>query len=399
MVDTAIAYIELAFTINEKGHMGISRSSFLYENLETNDVCDREINELCIFDKEMGSKDREPEYYIFESDDGEKNDEQSDETCNHEEETDTASTGFDVDADNCAKLLVENAPKEYSNESPLTELTSDFVTVTTPPRKLSSPVSLIIVAIATLPDDKIVMATQTGEIMIFDATFKFLFLREFPYKFEDVSVINTKTLAMTCGFCIHFFSLGRSNIVELSDQTIDLEYSGGTTVHSIEHLQSKLVVVCNIQTVRTIKNEPSVRFFDIRGHHSQTIPIPSLKNPCKMKCSPNGKLIFLCDSLSKTIVCLKNKGTILWTLADDKVPRDIVLARNSIYVLYEDTTEVVGLSMTTGKTKARAEMPSSLKNLPCKLEYQKEKKQLIACSEEIYVGDPNIIFPLKIKKI
>ena len=95
------------------------------------------------------------------------------------------------------KMLKENALEE---EHPLNEPISDSVKVSTPPRKLSSPVSLIVVAVTTLPDDKIVMVTQTGEIMVFDEAFNSSFSGNFLTNLRTLVSLTPKRSPQLVGF-------------------------------------------------------------------------------------------------------------------------------------------------------------------------------------------------------
>ena len=402
-----IAYADLVLEKDDNGSTVCRKAYCVYEN--TNQTCEKDIDELHTYQNQARSQTTdEPEYVVLISEDEAEEDDGDDEGDYELPEDDVEEDEKRLSSDSSDGHSYIDLDVEIMQETEkLRQLNyggGSYSLVrmerTVKPKEsvVKPPAHMMAAGMAALVDDRIVVVAQSGEIIVFDSTARFLFLREFHEKYEDMTTIDDNTIATTSGFSIRFYQIQGSNIVELGDRLIDFEYCGCDTVHGIHHFHGKLAVTCNIATVYATQ-KPFIKIIDLKGKLIRTIGKPDFHVPAKITCSWDGKMIFVCDHELKKVSCLTNNGTVQWEKTGDRVPKDIELVNDSeLFVVFENSDFVEGLVAATGKIKSRARAEVPAEQTPSLLTFQRQRGRLVFSLEELVVGIPNFIIPLKVKK-
>lgn len=255
---------------------------------------------------------------------------------------------------------------------------------------------LLCSGLAVVDEDKIVVVTKTGEILLFKNTGCLAFLAEFLETFEDVTPLSTKEIAASCAFCIKFFEVQDSDIKELEEKCIDFQYSGETTVHALHFVNNIFLITCNIQTC--LLYTPFIRMIDQRGRILKQFVIPTIHSPQHISSTADGKIIFITDQALKKVMAIDDSGTIKWEVATDSVPHHVSpYGEKSIVVSCERELELKRFSLS-GTPLSPVDTRLGPNSAPLIVSYFSKNDMLFFCSEMFNHCDTEFMYSVKPKK-
>lgn len=263
-------------------------------------------------------------------------------------------------------------------------------------RDKSKNLQLLCSGITVVDEDKIVVVTKTGEILLFKNTGCITYLAEFLETFEDVTSLSTTEIAASCGFCIKFYDVGDRGIQELEDKCIDYQHSGETTVHALHFVHNIFLITCNIQTC--LQFTPFIRIIDKKGHVLKNFVIPSIHSPGHISSTDDGKLIFLTDQALKKVVAIDDCGAIKWEVETDHVPHYVsACGRKSVVVSCERELELKRFSLS-GKPLSPVGTRLGPISAPFLVSFFPENDTLFFCSEVHHHYDREFVYSVQPKK-
>lgn len=263
-------------------------------------------------------------------------------------------------------------------------------------RDKSENLQLLCSGLAVVDEDKIVVVTKTGEILLFKNTGCLAFLAEFLETFEDVTPLSTKEIAASCAFCIKFFEVQDSDIKELEEKCIDFQYSGETTVHALHFVNNIFLITCNIQTC--LLYTPFIRMIDQRGRILKQFVIPTIHSPQHISSTADGKIIFITDQALKKVMAIDDSGTIKWEVATDSVPHHVSpYGEKSIVVSCERELELKRFSLS-GTPLSPVDTRLGPNSAPLIVSYFSKNDTLFFCSEMFNHCDTEFVYSVKPKK-
>lgn len=263
-------------------------------------------------------------------------------------------------------------------------------------RDKSENLQLLCSGMAVVDEDKIVVVTKSGEILLFNNTGYLAFLAEFLETFEDVTSLSTTEIAASCGFCIKFYDVGDTGIQELEEKCIDYQHSGETTVHALHFVHNIFLITCNIQTC--LQFTPFIRMIDKKGHVLKNFVIPTIHSPGHISSTGDGKLIFLTDQAMKKVVAIDDCGAIKWEVETDHVPHYVsACGRKSVVISCERELELKRFSLS-GKPLSPVGTRLGPISAPFLVSYFSENDTLFFCSEVHHHYDREFVYSVKPKK-
>jgi hypothetical protein len=262
-------------------------------------------------------------------------------------------------------------------------------------RSASENLQLICSGITVVEEDKIVVVTKSGEILVFGNPNCITSLAKFSESFEDVTTLSKTEIAASCGFCIKFFEIREKTIVEMEEKCIDYQYSGEITVHALHFVPKKFIISCNLQSC--VQHAPFIRIVNLKGHILKTFEIPTLASPGHLSSTADGKLIFLTDQAQKKVVAVSHCGSVKWEIATDNVPQYVAFnGKTTVFVSFERESELRRIT-TDGKTLSPLETMLGPRTAPFPLCYSELNKTLFFCSELHHYQDREFVHSIKTK--
>lgn len=263
-------------------------------------------------------------------------------------------------------------------------------------RDKSRNLQLLCSGITAIDDDKIVVVTKTGEILLFKNAGCITYLAEFLETFEDVTSLSTTEIAASCGFCIKFYDVGDTGIKELEDKCIDYQHSGETTVHALHFVHNVFLITCNIQTC--LQFTPLIRMIDLKGHVLKNFVIPSIHSPGHISSTDDGKMIFITDQAMKRVVAIDDHGAIKWEVETDHVPHYVsVCGKRSVVISCERELDLRRYSLS-GKPLSPVGTRLGPISTPFLVSYFSGSDTLFFCSEVHHHCDREFVYSVKPKK-
>lgn len=247
-----------------------------------------------------------------------------------------------------------------------------------------------------MDEDKVVVVTKSGEILVFGDSRCITYLAKFTEIFEDVTTLSKNEIAASCGYCIKFFEIEEKKIVEIEEKCIDYQYSGETTVHALHFVPKKFIISCNLQSC--LQQNPFIRIVNLKGQILKSLEVATLVSPGHLCSTGDGKLIFLTDQVQKKVVALDNGGLVKWEIATDRVPQYVTFnGRETIVVSFERESELRRVTMD-GKTLSSLETMLGPISAPFLLCFSEMRKTLFFCSELHNHFDRDFVHSMKTKK-
>lgn len=243
-------------------------------------------------------------------------------------------------------------------------------------------------------DQRIVIVTTNGEVLVFGPKGSFLFLRDFPEHFENVTTFADSTIAATSGFSVRFYKIFQSDVSELKEKCLDFECNAFMTVHGIDYNSKEFIVSCNLQSVNP---KPFIRLLDKRGKITKTVELPELISPVHVASSLDRKLFFVSDPKLKTLFALNRDGKIQWKREDEDTPTSLTnIPKHTLVVACQKSCSLKMYSYQ-GTLRRVVVAGCHLDRYPINLAYQTRSELLLICSERNVVGKEDFIYFLKLK--
>lgn len=271
----------------------------------------------------------------------------------------------------------------------------DLQRICTSPAK-KGPSKLTCTGMAVLNNHRVVIVTTDGEILVFEANGSFLFLRDFPEQFENATTFADSIIAATSGFCIRFYKIVESDVLELKEKCLDFESNAYMTVHGIFYNSKEFIVSCNLQSVSP---KPFIRVLDKRGGITKTIELPGLLSPTYVTCSLDRKHIFVSDPKLKTIFALNRAGKIQWNKMDEEIPTSLtVIPKQTLVVACQNPCSFKLYTYEGVLISKLVSGEYDVERSPVTVSYHAHLKLLLFCPETHVVGEKDFFYVLKTKK-
>lgn len=258
------------------------------------------------------------------------------------------------------------------------------------------PSKLTCTGMAVLNNHRVVIVTIDGEILVFEANGTFLFLRDFPEQFENATTFADSTIAATSGFCIRFYKIVESDVLELKEKCFDFESNGFMTVHGICYNSKEFIVSCNLQSVSP---KPFIRVLNKQGGITKTIELQGLLSPTYVTCTLDRKHIFVSDPKLKTIFALNRAGKIQWNKMDEETPTSLtVIPKQTLVVACQNPCSFKLYTYEGVLISKLVSMEYDIERSPVIVSYHAHLKLLLFCPETHVVGEKDFFYVLKTKK-
>lgn len=258
------------------------------------------------------------------------------------------------------------------------------------------PSKLTCTGMAVLNNHRVVIVTIDGEILVFEANGTFLFLRDFPEQFENATTFADSTIAATSGFCIRFYKIVESDVLELKEKCFDFESNGFMTVHGICYNSKEFIVSCNLQSVSP---KPFIRVLNKQGGITKTIELQGLLSPTYVTCTQDRKHIFVSDPKLKTIFALNRAGKIQWNKMDEETPTSLtVIPKQTLVVACQNPCSFKLYTYEGVLISKLVSREYDIERSPVIVSYHAHLKLLLFCPETHVVGEKDFFYVLKTKK-
>lgn len=258
------------------------------------------------------------------------------------------------------------------------------------------PSKLTCTGMAVLNNHRVVIVTIDGEILVFEANGTFLFLRDFPEQFENATTFADSTIAATSGFCIRFYKIVESDVLELKEKCFDFESNGFMTVHGICYNSKEFIVSCNLQSVSP---KPFIRVLNKQGGITKTIELQGLLSPNYVTCTLDRKHIFVSDPKLKTIFALNRAGKIQWNKMDEETPTSLtVIPKQTLVVACQNPCSFKLYTYEGVLISKLVSREYDIERSPVIVSYHAHLKLLLFCPETHVVGEKDFFYVLKTKK-
>lgn len=258
------------------------------------------------------------------------------------------------------------------------------------------PSKLTCTGMAVLNNHRVVIVTIDGEILVFEANGTFLFLRDFPEQFENATTFADSTIAATSGFCIRFYKIVESDVLELKEKCFDFESNGFMTVHGICYNSKEFIVSCNLQSVSP---KPFIRVLNKQGGITKTIELQGLLSPTYVTCTLDRKHIFVSDPKLKTIFALNRAGKIQWNKMDEETPTSLtVIPKQTLVVACQNPCSFKLYTYEGVLISKLVSREYDIERSPVIVSYHAHLKLLLFCPETHVVGEKDFFYVLKTKK-
>lgn len=258
------------------------------------------------------------------------------------------------------------------------------------------PSKLTCTGMAVLNNHRVVIVTIDGEILVFEANGTFLFLRDFPEQFENATTFADSTIAATSGFCIRFYKIVESDVLELKEKCFDFESNGFMTVHGICNNSKEFIVSCNLQSVSP---KPFIRVLNKQGGITKTIELQGLLSPTYVTCTLDRKHIFVSDPKLKTIFALNRAGKIQWNKMDEETPTSLtVIPKQTLVVACQNPCSFKLYTYEGVLISKLVSREYDIERSPVIVSYHAHLKLLLFCPETHVVGEKDFFYVLKTKK-
>lgn len=258
------------------------------------------------------------------------------------------------------------------------------------------PSKLTCTGMAVLNNHRVVIVTIDGEILVFEANGTFLFLRDFPEQFENATTFADSTIAATSGFCIRFYKIVESDVLEIKEKCFDFESNGFMTVHGICYNSKEFIVSCNLQSVSP---KPFIRVLNKQGGITKTIELQGLLSPTYVTCTLDRKHIFVSDPKLKTIFALNRAGKIQWNKMDEETPTSLtVIPKQTLVVACQNPCSFKLYTYEGVLISKLVSREYDIERSPVIVSYHAHLKLLLFCPETHVVGEKDFFYVLKTKK-
>lgn len=258
------------------------------------------------------------------------------------------------------------------------------------------PSKLTCTGMAVLNNHRVVIVTIDGEILVFEANGTFLFLRDFPEQFENATTFADSTIAATSGFCIRFYKIVESDVLELKEKCFDFESNGFMTVHGICYNSKEFIVSCNLLSVSP---KPFIRVLNKQGGITKTIELQGLLSPTYVTCTLDRKHIFVSDPKLKTIFALNRAGKIQWNKMDEETPTSLtVIPKQTLVVACQNPCSFKLYTYEGVLISKLVSREYDIERSPVIVSYHAHLKLLLFCPETHVVGEKDFFYVLKTKK-
>lgn len=258
------------------------------------------------------------------------------------------------------------------------------------------PSKLTCTGMAVLNNHRVVIVTIDGEILVFEANGTFLFLRDFPEQFENATTFADSTIAATSGFCIRFYKIVESDVLEIKENCFDFESNGFMTVHGICYNSKEFIVSCNLQSVSP---KPFIRVLNKQGGITKTIELQGLLSPTYVTCTLDRKHIFVSDPKLKTIFALNRAGKIQWNKMDEETPTSLtVIPKQTLVVACQNPCSFKLYTYEGVLISKLVSREYDIERSPVIVSYHAHLKLLLFCPETHVVGEKDFFYVLKTKK-
>ncbi|XP_061197516.1 uncharacterized protein LOC133205680 [Saccostrea echinata] len=276
----------------------------------------------------------------------------------------------------------ESAYGEYCHLDPNKKLAKQ---TTANKQKKRRTKKLMCTDITTLEDGRMVVVTESGEIIVLSSKGMYLFMETFDGDFENCTALDKNEIIAACGYRIRFFSVHDTEIREEEEKCIDFQYDW-TTVHGISYSDHKLLMSCNLQSV-ACSQPPTIKLYDMKRKHTKTVYTLPFTSPGKVLLNPDLKKFFVADQAEKTITCVDFRGKLIWESRDINTPISFTLADEILAVAFEERQDITCFSSENGTIVRTIKMDVGM-HIPTKrIVLANNTKEIIICPSDRFVEE------------